>query len=160
MMVITVSADMLRRILLFSGLDSDTLEDFSEAGEEISAKQGEMIFDSGEKADFIYVIISGKVELRVALQTTSSRPVRVAMLEQGELLGWSALVKPHAYKLRAIAMEDTQLVKFNGERLRALMVQHPAAGLKIMESVTEVIGSRLASMRFQFVNTIEGQLGG
>jgi CRP-like cAMP-binding protein len=155
-MAIMVSTEILRRFSLFSSLDNDALKDFAEAGEEVTAKRGDVIFDSGEKADFIYVVVDGKVELRVPFGGKPDRRVGVSLLEEGELLGWPALVKPHIYKLRAVAVEETRLVRFNGERLGTLMVQHPAAGLKIMESVTEAIGSRLANMRFQFVNTVEG----
>ena len=55
---------------------------------EVHFQPGELIFHEGDRSSFFYLLVSGNVALEVV---PPGRPVRVATLVAGEVLGWSSL---------------------------------------------------------------------
>ena len=71
---------------------------------------------------------------------------------RGEMIGWSALVKPHIYTMGALAVEDTEVIGFNGEELLALMDSDKDNGYLVLRKLTELIGERLVNSSIQLMS--------
>jgi CRP/FNR family transcriptional regulator, cyclic AMP receptor protein len=155
-MGIMISPETLRSHALFAGLDHCMIKALAMAGEKVIIKQGEWLFYEGNEADALYVVISGAVALKVALDHERSSHVELCTLVAGDLLGWSAVVEPGVYHLSASAIKDSTLVKWGGADLAELMTHQPAMGFKLMCRIVQVVGERLAEFAVRFASLVEG----
>ncbi|HWC98184.1 MAG TPA: hypothetical protein VG456_15595, partial [Candidatus Sulfopaludibacter sp.] len=80
------------------------------------------------------------------------RPLRVATLLAGEVLGWSSLTSQTAKQFQARALESVQAFAFDGARLRHLCDEDFAFGYHFMRAVLSVMSERLHATRVQLVD--------
>ncbi len=155
-MGIMVSPEKLRRFPLFAGLDDAMLKELAMASEEITLNEGEWLFHEGDRADALYVIFSGMIDLKIPVNEDDICPPSLCTLVAGEPLGWSALVEPYVYGLSALAITDVQLIKMDGVRVCELMGHYPTLGYQLMSRLTQIIGRRLTKLCVRFVSLVEG----
>ncbi len=110
---------------------------------------GELIFQEGDHSSFFYLLISGNVALEVV---SPGRPVRVATLFGGDVLGWSSITGDTGKQFQARALEAVHALAFDGARLRHACEQDYAFGFAFMRAVNAVLSARLHSVREQLVN--------
>ncbi len=67
---------------------------------------GTYIFKEGEAADTFYLIRDGKVAVEIF--APQRKPIIVATLGEGEILGWSWLLPPYQWKFHARAMRSAR----------------------------------------------------
>src|SRR3982750_655114 len=75
---------------------------------------GELIFQEGDHSSFFYLLVSGNVALEVV---SPGRPVRVATLLAGDVLGWSSITGDNGKQFQARALEPVHAVALDGARL-------------------------------------------
>jgi CRP-like cAMP-binding protein len=155
-MGIMVSPEVLRRYPFFAGVEHPILKQLAMAGEVLTLRRGEWLFQPGDSAQYLYLVRKGRVEIRAPLGPEAVNHIGVTTLRQGDILGWSCLVEPFVYQMGAGAATKAELVQLNGVALRQLMTEHPEVGYLLMSRVAGVIGSRLTDLRVQFVSLIEG----
>ena len=109
----------------------------------------ETIFHEGDHSSFFYLLISGNVALEVV---TPGRPVRVATLVAGEVLGWSSLTGDTGKQFEARALEEVHTLAFDGARLRHACESDFAFGFVLMRAVLSVMAERLHSIRAQLLD--------
>jgi CRP-like cAMP-binding protein len=92
-------------------------------------KAGEVIFDKEDSADVMYIIKSGKVEIRLGnrlLETVSPN----------NIFGEMALVDPAPRSATAIAATDVQIVPVSEKQFAFLVSQTPYFALKVLRVMT------------------------
>lgn len=151
-----LSPEILRRYPLFSGIDDEIIKDLAKAGELCEVDEATWLFREGERAESLYLLLEGEVVIKIPVGTNMVYQIGITRLEQGEILGWSALVEPYEYKLGAITMTFCKLAKFDGVQLCEIMTHNPHVGYILMSRITQVIGSRLTNLRIRFVSLVEG----
>jgi CRP/FNR family cyclic AMP-dependent transcriptional regulator len=151
-----VSPETLRRLALFASIDDEMIKCIAMAGEVKAVEKGEWLFQEGETAKHLFIILRGRVEIEVSLGPQELHQIGVCSLMEGDLFGWSALVDPYQYQLGAVTSTQCHLVQFNGVRLCEIFAHHPSVGYLMMSRITKIIGSRLINLRIQFVSLIEG----
>ncbi len=70
-----------------------------------SFRLGEVIFEEGQTGDAAYLIIKGKVEIRIGTQTENPRTL--AVLGKGQVIGELAMFDDHMHVASAVAVEPT-----------------------------------------------------
>jgi CRP-like cAMP-binding protein len=94
-------------------------------------KAGQLLFAKGERADHLYMLISGQAEL-----TEIGRP-----LEAGRIFGEIALFSPDQTRTQSVrALSDCALLKISGDTVRALFYQSPAFGFHLIELLAARLG--------------------
>jgi CRP-like cAMP-binding protein len=147
--------DVLKRCEIFLGLHDGELKeivDLSSCQERMYQPQ-EVVFKAGEKAEHLYVIEEGQVDLIVKVSAASpqlAEQMLVCTIGKGGVFGWPALVPPHIFTLTAISKGPFKAVVIGGEEVRALFREHPSIGYEVTQSLLRVIASRF--------RTIEGLL--
>lgn len=117
---------------------------------EVTFRPGELAFHEGDHSSFFYLLVSGNVALEVL---SPGRPVRVATLYAGEVLGWSSVTgDTDGKQFQARALEDVHALAFDGERLRHACEEEYAFGFWFMRSVLKVMSGRLHAIRAQLVD--------
>ncbi len=109
---------------------------------------GELIFQEGDLSSLFYLLISGSVALEVV---SPGRPVRVATLFAGDVLGWSSVTGDRAKQFQARALEPVVALAFDGVRLCHACEQDFAFGVAFMRALLGVLSGRLHSVREQLI---------
>ena len=141
-----VSVDLLRQFVFFKGFDEGDLKKLSVFASEESFKAGVQVYKKGNPAKKLYLVEEGKIVMVMESYMGTARPpmqVTVDIVTKGDAMGWSAVVEPYAYTLGARCIEDSKAIAFDAEKLRALLTQDSAFGLKFMHATTRVIATRL-----------------
>jgi CRP/FNR family cyclic AMP-dependent transcriptional regulator len=147
-----VSPELLRRFSLFADLDPGIYEELAAASKETLLKTGEWLFMEGDDADALYLVLEGKIDLKVNLDPKGQRQQNVSTVAEGHMMGWSALVEPYIYTLSAVAVADCRLVSLEASAVRDIMERNPEIGYTIMKRLAKAIGARLANLRVQIAN--------
>ncbi len=111
---------------------------------------GELIFHEGDQSSLFYLLVSGNVALEVV---SPGRPVRVATLYAGEVLGWSSVTGDPFKQFQARALEDVHAIAFDGARLCHACQEDYAFGFWFMRAVLSVISGRLHAVRTQLLDS-------
>lgn len=142
-----VSSKALQDFKLFQGLEDSFLEALATAAESVPVEADQWLFQEGDYADALYVIKSGRVELKVKLDEKREIFATLNTLSEGQPLGWSAMFEPYIYKLGAVAATQAQLLKFDGKQLQALVENQPDQGYIFMQRVAQGMAERAVTIR-------------
>jgi CRP-like cAMP-binding protein len=110
---------------------------------------GEVIFQEGDHSSFFYMLLSGTVALEVV---TPGRPVRIATLHAGDVLGWSSVAEDDRKQFQARALEPVETLACDGARLRHACEQDYAFGFSFMRAMAAVLSARLHAVRAQLLD--------
>ena len=103
----------------------------------IPCAAGETVYQAGDKAGDIFIVVSGKVEH--ALEPGVHARDAVKTLAPGGVFGWAALLDKFPSRLaQAACVEATELIHINGEELLRLLETDPDSG--------DIVMSRFATM--------------
>jgi CRP-like cAMP-binding protein len=105
---------------------------------------GAVLFQLGADADQLYVIDRGRVNLTLPMQVFGQeQDILVEERVAGQTLGWSALIPPHRFTLKATAQIDTELLSFPRAALLDHFAAHPRVGYAVVGNVAATVGQRL-----------------
>jgi CRP-like cAMP-binding protein len=90
---------------------------------------GEVLFSAGEQSEFMYVLMSGTVEIIVR-----ARVVETA--EAGAILGEMAIIDETSHSATVIAKSDCTLFPIGQKRFTFLIQQTPNFALHIMRVIS------------------------
>jgi CRP/FNR family transcriptional regulator, cyclic AMP receptor protein len=116
---------------------------------EVRFLPAELIFREGDHSSLFYLLISGNVALEVL---SPGRPVRVATLYAGEVLGWSSVTGDNGKQFQARALEEVHALAFDGARLRHACEKDYAFGFWFMRAILSVMSERLHAIRAQLLD--------
>ena len=150
-----VSPEMLRRYPFFSFMNHVQLHEVSMITEEKNLEAGAVLFASGEPANALYLLREGGVELHCIV--TDERGMEreqdflVGMVNPGEMIGISALIRPYQYTTGALTSETSQLLEFDAVELRALCEKDTVLTAELQRHIAEVTLERLNQTRVQLL---------
>jgi len=130
----------VNRIAIFTELDEDQMDLLRPLFEELSFQAGTVIFQQGEAAEFLYLLINGRVDM--SFKPYDGMPITVSHVGKDGLFGWSAVVGSEKYTSSAIAIEAVKAFRVRGRELREFCVEHPEAGKVILERLADEVSSR------------------
>ncbi|MEN8241271.1 MAG: cyclic nucleotide-binding domain-containing protein [Chloroflexota bacterium] len=145
-----INKSTLMRYPFFANLDEDFIQQMLPIGEEIILAEEEWLFRQDQPAKKIYLITEGKVALTIRFRENEID--RLNPYLSGEIIGWSALVKPKIYTMGAIAELPSKLIGFNGEKLSKLMDQEKSQGYIMLKNLNEIISERLINRNIQLMS--------
>ena len=93
-------------------------------------KAGQIIFEAGEEAEMMYIVVDGQVEIQLngrVLQT----------IEAQDIFGELALIDNSPRSARAVAKTDCQLAGIDKDRFLVLVEKNPDFALEVMEIMAE-----------------------
>jgi signal transduction histidine kinase len=141
-----VTSNFLRRFELFEEFTDEELTEISELCREQHYDHGSRLFEEGDPADKLYLVLEGKVSLEKKVQlgrSGSSRQATVSIRGPGHTVGWSSLVQPRTYTLSAVCIEPCRLLVIDGRDMRGFEARYPGAGLKLMNAVAMLVRGRM-----------------
>ena len=130
----------MNRVVIFEGLNEDMIGLLTPMFEVFSCQPGTVIFQQGDQAEFLYVVIDGKVDM--SFKPYDGIPMTISHVDKGGLFGWSAVVGSDTYTSTAVAIEDLEAYRIHGSDLRKFCREHPEAGKDILERLADGVSSR------------------
>ena len=129
--------EILKKTLPFQVVSGGMLQKIAAIGRRVDYAPSSVIYNAGDKADDIYIIVSGKVEHALAPGVNARRSLQT--LVAGDVFGWAALLEKFPQRLaKATVVEPTAIVRINGDELLRVLESDPDVG--------DVVMSRFAAM--------------
>ena len=129
--------DIFKRTMPFQVVSNDMLRKIAARSWKAGYEAGAVLYDVGDLADDIFIIVSGKVEHALEPGVKARRPV--LNLGPGDVFGWAALLEKYPARLaRAVCTEPAEIIRINGEELLRVLESEPETG--------DVVMSRFATM--------------
>ena len=99
--------------------------------QEVSFREGEVVFSEGDQSTHCYKIISGKVEitLNVAGVMRRGQTQTVATCGAGELIGEMSLIDNGPRSASAVAIEPTICMAYTSDEIISLLENDPQEAL-------------------------------
>lgn len=120
----------------------------------IRSRCGEILIAEGNPAGGPFsIVLSGALEVKK--QTEFGRHVVLAKVTRGAILGYSSIYpNTRPFPITAVAMEDTEILALAPEKLKTLLEEYPAIGVKILREVIRVQDIRLQELVGRFAATL------
>jgi CRP-like cAMP-binding protein len=139
---IMTTLEILKRSCLFKSLKDEQLESITRQGQEESFQAGEEIFQHGERATTLHVLLNGQISVRVKNDDETDLMAKT-LEEPGAVLGTVALVRPYVYNVTAEAVSQARTFAIKGTRLSEAMRANPLMGLEVLACLNQSYLHRL-----------------
>ena len=142
-----VSTDVLRDHPCFQRAADDAVRTLADNSVDLTFQAGDTLFREDQPAHHMYIVIRGEVDIQYVLNTGERRTVdtRVA----GDLLLWSAVVKPFRTTANGVARTETTVVAIDAPTLRRMAEDDPDLDRRLMREIANVVSQRLQVARVQ-----------
>jgi CRP-like cAMP-binding protein len=125
---------------VFRFLRPDQVRTLSETAEEVSVAAGALVYQKGQAARHLYVIIEGQAALRLPVRKGVS--VLVDQLGAGAMFGSCVCMDLATYTLSAQCTEDSRLLKIDAMLLKKLMDDDLRMGYAIQTQISKIYFQR------------------
>jgi CRP-like cAMP-binding protein len=131
---------------LFKGLSETQLQRLTSAVKELQIPKDQWLFQEGSRADRIYILKSGAVEMLTKVNGEYELPINI-IRSKDACFGTSALVPPHEYSLSARCAEDATILEIRREDLEKIYEEDSALGYAVMKNLAQNLLERLKETR-------------
>jgi CRP/FNR family transcriptional regulator, cyclic AMP receptor protein len=124
---------------LFGGISSRVMKEITDICVEEVYDKGTTIFNQGERAENLYILREGTLNLMVK----NGGSLVFSLSEQGEVFGWSSLFESGRYTASGICDTDLKVFKIERKELYKILKHNAGDGFIIMRRLAGVIANRL-----------------
>ena len=135
-------ASLLRNVQLFAGLSGDLLEQLASHLGERHVEAGDWVLRRGERADCLFVVRSGRIEV----VDEGPPEVLVRVLRRGAVLGELAVLGEGVRSASARARRDTDLLVLDRASFEALILGAPSFALALTRAMAAQLAATLAPL--------------
>lgn len=143
----------IRSIPWFNDLSSASVQQLSLIAETKSAEQDSIIYDDGGQHGYMYIILSGRIQIESTFPGYGFLPIHFA--EPLDVIGWSSLtpvVRQNPDCARAL--ENSKLLAFHAPELKQLCEVNHEIGFNIMNRLANIVASSLLNYRLKLLGLI------
>ena len=109
-----VMLEIFKRTMPFQVVSDGMLRKIAALCWQVNYPPGTSVYVAGDKADDLYIIVSGKIEHTLEPGVNARRPLQT--LGAGDVFGWAALMDKFPHRLaRAKAVDAVEIVRINGD---------------------------------------------
>ena len=128
---------IFKRTMPFQVVSDPMLRKIAALSWQVSYDKGAVVYIAGDKADDIFIVVSGKVDHELEPGVNARRALKT--LVAGDVFGWAALLEKYPSRLaKAVCVEPAVLIRIKGEELLRILESDPDSG--------DVVMSRFATM--------------
>jgi len=125
---------------LFSGLDRSVVELVAPSAVRRQFAGGTFLFRTGEERTSLFVIVAGKLDVRV---TSGDGAGMSVTLGPGEVVAEAALLEPSVHSADGCAACDLELFELPADRVRECLASDAEAAMSMFSSVARIMTRRL-----------------
>ncbi|MDA3922816.1 MAG: cyclic nucleotide-binding domain-containing protein [Salinisphaera sp.] len=129
----------------FLGLEPSFITVLAECATPRRIRKDETLYRHEHRADRFYLLLEGRISIEVAAIT--GPPAEMLRLGPGDIAGWSWLIPPYRWHFQARALEDGEVLEFDGDALLAHCESDPRFGYELFKRFSGLMSRRLAVAR-------------
>ncbi len=137
--------DYLPTHAFFSGLDDSFMKFLSDSATQLRVKKGDVLFQQGERAVKFYLLRNGQMSVQVP--ALMGPTLEIQTLGEDQILGWSWLISPYRWNFQARALDDSDLLEFDGSAILARCEKDPKFGYELLKRFAALMSERLDAAR-------------
>ena len=134
----------------FAGLDQAFTRLLVGCAANVHFPQGAYIFKEGDPANSFFLVRAGKVAVEIF--APPHKPIVVATLGVGEIVGWSWLLPPFTWRFHAHAVEEVRAISLDGKCLRTKCEENHDLGYELLKRFAQIMEQRLEATRLQLLD--------
>ena len=141
----------LQAIPWFHELKPGLFDKMASISELFQAEAGQELFREGDKEDFMYVVLEGRVALEIYIPGRGR--MRIFTAEAMDIIGWSSVtpvVRQRTASARVVL--PSRLIKIDTPKVLMLCEQDHDLGYVFMRRMANVVASRLLTTRLQLLD--------
>jgi toluene monooxygenase system ferredoxin subunit len=141
--IFVVQSSALKAAQLFMDVSDDTLKQLDLLARREKYDSGGTLYNIGDPTDDLYILESGRVEFLIGRDGTNPAGF---VLKKGEVFGWAALLENQPRRIaKATCLEESVLLRLNGEETLKVLESDPASGYLVMRKLSMLITRHLGS---------------
>jgi len=141
-----VSAEWLKKTELFEALEDSQLNAILSHSSVESCVEGKVIFQEGEEATHLYVLIQGAIDSSV--ETQEKIGLLTSKIQgEGRVFGVPALLEPYRYNVTTKCFTPSTILRIEAVHLKRQMEEDPRLGMRIMKKLALIYFHRLNELR-------------
>ena len=141
---------------LLKGLPPDEVDRILALGRRLSLASGEELFQLGSAAECLYVVERGRIKLTLPIQVRGQKEdVFVEERSSGQTVGWSALIPPYRFTLRATTLLESEVIALPRVALQAYLAANSDVGYTVALNLASVIGQRLQHFQAMWLREVQ-----
>ena len=141
----------LKKIPWFQEIKPKHLKKIEEISQLKPLKAGDILFREGDKEDYVYIVIKGRVALDIFIPHRGK--VRFYTAEPWDVFGWSSVTPIiHQRTAGAMAVIDGLAVCIDAVKLRQACDEDHDLGYLVMRRLANIVASRLLVTRLQLLD--------
>jgi CRP-like cAMP-binding protein len=148
-----VSPETFRRYPFFALLTPDQLAQVAMLTEENEFTDGATLFEQKDRAERLYFLLEGCVDLYYTVVESflpaDRREALVCQINPGEIFGISALIPPHEMTATARSAGRSRVMEINAGELAALCAQDAQLEILLLRRVAQAAMQRLHAAHIQ-----------
>jgi len=133
-------AEMLEKTPLSKEFSWRELEELSKYMNVQKFPKDIVIFEEGDKKEFLCVIFQGKVNI---LKGVGNEKKLITSIGAGKIFGEMSLIDGSPRSATAIACEDTVLIVLTQREFNKILDEKPRMGAKILQKIATIMSYRL-----------------
>lgn len=135
---------ILSQTVFFAGLTTEQLERISSISRFEEWEEGRQIYNIGEPAKVLYVLIEGMVRFAIGYGTRNASAGDI--LRRGQVFGWAALTPRANLRIAtASCLTSSTVLAIDGDSLLSLMEEDHTMGYRIMHQFSLLITGTLTA---------------
>jgi lysophospholipid hydrolase len=142
----------LASVPIFAGLEADALEELDVVANWVRLDGGSTLFEQGDSADYLYVLVRGRLEILVA-RPDGSYDV-TGHLARGAVVGEVAFLTGGTRTATVRALRDSELIRLTHAALKQLIARHPAGAMEMLRVLASRVKPSPPPLRHTLVSTI------
>jgi CRP-like cAMP-binding protein len=116
-----------------------------------TVKAGEVLFREGDKEDFVYIVLDGRVALDMYVPHRGK--VRFYTADRWEIFGWSSVTPTVRQRTAgATAVIDSRVARIDAVEMRDACEADHELGYQVMRRLANVVAGRLLVTRLQLLD--------
>ncbi len=145
----------LFRSAVFEDIPEHTVREVEGRGHVLSFDANSRLFERGSRAEDLMILLDGVVELVFPIRILGvSREIPVESKHAGDVVAWSALVRPYHFTLSARCATSCTLMSLGREAIVRFFETDPATGYVFMRNLAGVIGRRLQALQTMWTQEV------
>lgn len=134
-------SNSIQKTDLFGKLSTEDISKLTKLMDAVELPQGDAIYVEGEPADYMSMLISGK--LTVLKETEKGKSREIAQILPGRVVGEMSMVDGKAHSATVVADTNSTVAILSKKAMETLVKEDPELGANLFRNFAETISIRL-----------------
>ncbi len=131
---IKLAEEVLGHLSLFQGLDEAFRQDLAKTAKQIRVEKGACIFERGQQALGLYVVVTGRVKL--SIPAVAKKEKVIEFIGPGQAVGEAVMFMDQPYLINANALEDCMLLWIDKNKIVRAIESFPHFALNVISNLS------------------------